>query len=715
MAEDKNIRNYNDEEENSSVINMSTQIDNTISIMSSTETNLLQSDFIKEIVNDESKYNINISSYLDTLVDDNKNVILSKENVKDDIESIENQILNSLADPSKFDYSELNNFINGRLFRFNQYDAIISKIEYARRALKVFLSEILSPDNINNKLIKPEENPLNKSENFNIISDKLMQINEYVQFEKALRDTVYYSYKYGEGYIEIKKIADKLKEAKLMESNQYNNNNKISGTDDCIGNIIIDKQSFKLYKDDINQYSNYLQESYNYSKHLTESNNGSNIDSDVSSTRDIILEYHNPKTIIPLTIDKYIIGYIKIHSSLVNATDLSSKVLQMFQLRYKSNDNKNNKLNSDIRGNKIINAIKDVIDENDLVLSRDAAHELLTITYMIDEFKRLMHKGNVTANDTTLIRFIPVNRMQLFAVNEKSKYSDALPASLFEDSLFKAKMLISTGLAIVIARINNSIDSKRIEIEVGEKSNDINNIINNTKASLFRKRFSLDTFPNLDSLSSIITNAQYYIIPKVKGQTYIDISEIRNSVSISEHVEDYKTQRDEFVAGLDVPPAFLGLEENVDARATLTQQNLQFAKRIISDQRTISECATDLFNKILRICNINSIKGKFKISFYKPNWIALEMLSEYYGKISSYRQSMIDAGVPMEIIEKRISSLFPDDQNINDIGDSLIKSIDNKIKPSVNNEGGFGDFGSDFGTTDNFGTGMDVGAVPEQF
>ena len=72
-------------------------------------------------------------------------------------------------------------------------------------------------------------------------------------------------------------------------------------------------------------------------------------------------------------------------------------------------------------------------------------------------------------------------------------------------------------------------------------------------------------------------------------------------VDIRSKVDELKICRDSLVAALGVPPPLIAIEENASMKATLAEENILFARTIVSHQKYLTHQMNDLIQKIFLV------------------------------------------------------------------------------------------------------------------
>ena len=158
------------------------------------------------------------------------------------------------------------------------------------------------------------------------------------------------------------------------------------------------------------------------------------------------------------------------------------------------------------------------------------------------------------------VRFVPVNRMEHFCISSHRFFPYG--ESIFFKTTFQAKLLIALETAITIKRISDSVDKRIIYVETG-LPRDARNVIEDLKNAFKKRKFSIDSLGTIGTIPSSITAYEDIYIPQSKGKRFVEFDTLQSNIQIRDVVEELKLFRDMIVGSLQVPPAFLNIEENL--------------------------------------------------------------------------------------------------------------------------------------------------------
>jgi hypothetical protein len=236
---------------------------------------------------------------------------------------------------------------------------------------------------------------------------------------------------------------------------------------------------------------------------------------------------------------------------------------------------------------KLETKIKNIVGKDDVDLSNSPeVYQMLS---------KIIKTSKEKKNDIN-VRYISVDNMQEFKVG-----SGIYGESLFQDSLFLAKIIILLQTGHVISRLNDSVEKENVYFEVGLSRN-AKDVINKIKEAKNKKKVSLDKFGSIEEIPTQITNYQTTYVPQKDGKRFVEFENRPGSSKASQYVEDLKYFRDLFVANFNIPPAFLGIEENLSSwNESLSSQNIMFASDVLDYQKAFANQFNEFFSKLFKL------------------------------------------------------------------------------------------------------------------
>lgn len=534
-----------------------------------------------------------------------------------------------------------------RLMRYKNYEAILASINYCHRALNVLVDNILSPDDITKTTL--EINPNSFLEDSSSVDSDVRNVKELVKklnLEKALNIIVKNTLSAGDFFCEIAdaKTALTSKSAILTESYYENNRRFLESVTTTVDgksvNVILD---FTSYQED------------------------KKVDKKEITIDDIHLLYYDAKRVVKLQSDMFPVcfGYLVFPATVLNP----SLMVQ-------------NQMVNSICQNILSNLTKKIPDLNQDSINKDDLKDIIGSMIKESDPSRSMN-----------VRFVPANKMQHFYVPSTKYYPYG--ESIFDAGAFTAKLIIALETALTIFRLNRSTEKRKIAVEIG-LPRDARKAIEKLKEEFRKRKVSIDSFGTVDTIPSTITTFEDVYIPQKDGKSYVDISTFNEGmIDTRGKVDEIKLLRDALIAGLGVPPSFIGLEENMNAKATLTEENVLFARTIINNQQYFTQQVNELIQKIYEIVDPEkalTITDNVEISFPTPKSLQFERQAKYLSDLANLVQTLEGIGVPKEWSKKQyLTGIDWDEVKKYEIDDKTEKSLG--ITPDDQSAGGLGGMG----------------------
>jgi hypothetical protein len=557
-----------------------------------------------------------------------------------------------------------------RINRYKLFESIVDNISYCCRALNVIVDNILAPDDITKQSMEVRQKDLNRNEN-SVEAGHVSLVKEIIKNSKLEKNTdiiVKNTLLYGDFFIEIADTNNALVnrsfllESALLTDTSGNANNKEEihcETENKKFRIILDFSS--------------LEESKKTKIDKLKKKNKEIKNNNVKHINDIQLLFHEPFRVVKLQTDLFPVcfGYL-VFPKIENIMPYSTPDANMI-----------NNICRDIL-NKVRNKIGDYGLDDD------------------EELKSIVAKMIGTATDFTKafnVRFISADRMQHFKVPSIKNYPYG--ESIMTPIKFLAKVLMALETALAISRLSRSTEKRKIAIEVG-LTRDIKKAVENLKEQFRKRKISLDSFGGIDTIPSQITTFEDIYIPQKDGKAFVDVSTFsEGNIDIRGKVDEIKEIRDQIVAGMNVPPSFVGLEENLSNKSALSEENILFARCVITHQKYLSEQMTEAVQKIIDILNPEEaleIMDSVEIAFPAPKSLQFEREARYLSDLANLIESLDRIGIPKEYAKKRYMTGI-DWQEVEQyqMETSIDKTLEIDHKPEEDGGfgGGFGGMGTD--------------------
>jgi hypothetical protein len=314
--------------------------------------------------------------------------------------------------------------------------------------------------------------------------------------------------------------------------------------------------------------------------------------------------------------------------------------------------------------------------------------------------------GQADLNKAMDIRYVPPDKMVHFMV-PTTKYHP-YGESIFDSTQYTAKVLTSLETALAVQRLARSTEKRKIAIEIG-LPRDARKAIELMKEEFRKRKISLDSFGSVDTIPSMITTFEDVYIPQKDGKPFVDISTFtEGNVDIRSKVDELKFLRDQMVASLGIPPAFLGIEENLSNKAALSEENILFARTVIGHQKYLTHQVKELIQKVFDIIDPEealTILDNVDVALPVPRSLQYEREARYMSEVANLIENLERIGIPKEYTKRKyLSQIDWEEVKKYDIDEKIDKNLDPSKKEDE--MGGMGGMGGAMGGEGGFGGGL---------
>ena len=520
----------------------------------------------------------------------------------------------------------------GRIMRYKTYAAIVATISYCNRALQVLVENILSPDDITKvslevKPIEYIEDEIPTAARVRYIKEVLSQLDIEKRLDLIVRNTLLF----GDFFCEIADPQTALTSRSILSEAQYNyalEGEYNNGIKDKITITTENNEPFNVSID----YSAFVERAGVKPKKAEKKDDKSSVKEQLRSLKDMQLVFHEPQHILRLQSRVFPIcfGFLLFPPhDMVQRQSIADQTINNVCIAILKNLEKKLPQVKELKADK---ELKDIISG------------MLSQTDM---------------NKSLEIRYVPPDKMQHFLVPTTKYYPYG--ESIFDSTQYSSKVLIALETALAIQRLSRSTEKRKIAIEVG-LPRDARKAIESMKEEFRKRKISLDSFGTVDTIPSMITTFEDVYIPQRDGKPFVDISTFtEGNVDTRSKVDEIKQMRDQLVASLGVPPAFIGIEENLSNKSALSEENILFARTIIRYQKFLTHQMNDLLVKIFDIINPEEslvMLDTVKISFPIPKSLQYERESRYINELTNLIESLERIGIPKEYAKRRYLPQF---------------------------------------------------------
>lgn len=580
----------------------------------------------------------------------------------------------------------------GRLLRYKTYEAIVSTINYAYRALNVLVDNILSPDDITKvslevKAIEHMDEETGGESEVRRVKEVIKRMNLEEKLEMIVRNTLMY----GDFFCEIADSVTALTSKSLISESLYHKleENYFSRGDKIKINERIDGKDFEITLNfsafsEVDYINELVRESEKESekekeKEKNERGMPKSMRKKLKSLKNLQLVFHEPQYVVKLQSALFPVcfGYLVFPKiTVVPGASIADDAINNIVMSILKNLERK------------VPQMKEFKDTNEL-------------KYIL---RQMLAQSDL--NRAVEIRYVPPNKITHFRVPTSKYYPYG--ESIFDSGQYTSKVLIALETALAIQRLSRSTEKRKIAIEVG-LPRDAKKIIESLKEEFRKRKVSLDSFGSVDTIPSMITTFEDVYIPQKDGKPFVDISTFNEgNVDIRSKTDELKFLRDQMVAGLGVPPSFLGIEENLSNKAALSEENILFARTIIGHQKYITHQIQDLMEMIFEILDpgeIDPLEG-ISISLPPPKSLQYEREARYVNEVTGLIEGLERVGIPKDYSKRKYLTNIDWDEVDKFETDENIKKV---LDPSKQQDEMGGDFGGGGFGGGGFGGGGEAG------
>jgi hypothetical protein len=562
-----------------------------------------------------------------------------------------------------------------RIARYKTYEAIVSNINYAFRALNVLTDNILSPDDITKQSL--EVSPLTFIEGESSSGVKEMgvptmkRLIKTMKLENNLVSIIKNTLKYGDYFVELANAAVAL-----------------------TSNTILTEQGTYAakFQTDVNEGYRIRIEAGDYNISLNMNSlrddnvNGKNINeknmsedpvgkhNEDRSIQNIEYLYHKPSLVMKLQSALYplCLGYLVFPDISLNANSA-----------YSASSVEDQMVNGVCQN--ILKQIEDKFPQMAEFQNHEEVKDLI----------RHMIVNSANKEKALEIRYVPPDRIQHFKILSDKYYPYG--ESIFDHMQYTAKVVVALETALAIARLSRSTEKRKIGVEIG-LPRDAKKIIEKMKEEFRKRKICLDDFGTVDTIPSMITTFEDVYIPQKDGKPFVDITTFsEGNIDVRGKTEEIKLMRDQLVAGLGVPPSFLAIEENLSNKAALSEENIIFARTVIGYQKYLNDQIRELLMKTMQIIDPDEALTVFDnvlVALPVPKSLQYEREARYTNEIVNLIESLERVGVPKEYSKKKYLTTFDwDAVKKYEIDANVEKTLDPTKKDEDDIAGAAGGFG----------------------
>lgn len=579
-----------------------------------------------------------------------------------------------------------------RIYRYINSEEIVDAIPYCAKALKIITDQVVSPDDINKKIIQifeitDEKKTVEYSQAYNFVQN----ICKELHLDEIIYETIHDTLKLGDQFIEICNIESN--DVPITHTLLTENENNL-----VIDSEIIHEDLKIPYFNETNELLNTREVGVNIKILMEKDESDTNLENPKNSKETVDLSnirliLHDPSYVIKIQSARFrmCLGYLIIPKSENNTTNMNlfntnnsgTQTLKQTNL-YQNYSGINNDFYSGINQiyQKVLKHVKKHLTKNEeITLNKNE-----TINILARSIKDVDDDGLKNFR----IRYVPPERMQHFEIYNKRFFPYG--ESIFYKSTFQGKLLIALETAVTVKRLSDSTEKRVIYVESAGLPRNVKTTIENLKEGFKKRKYSLDSFGSIGSIPSYINTYEDYYIPQKNGKRFVEFDTLPPAINIRDISDELKFFRDLLVASLDVPPSFVSLEENSVTKANLAQESNVFARTVIAYQSLFGKLIDSLISKIYKFCR-KELMPEIKITLSPPKLLQTEIYADQLDTIQRVANVLGDLGIPKDFVAKEY--LHIDWEKVEDF--KVKTALENRLKSQASGEvDEFGNSGGGF-------------------
>lgn len=386
------------------------------------------------------------------------------------------------------------------------------------------------------------------------------------------------------------------------------------------------------------------------------------------------IKYIDANRIVPVKVYNQIIGYLHVHdtSATKKATGLANMQTQVSTTNLiapSSNVFSSVQLTEDKR-NKAVQSIVDAVSDG---IISNFSNKFVNKNA---DFKRLIADcivANGLINSTFQIQFIPAKYITPFAINEDE---NGMGVSMLQDSLFPAKMLLSTIIAKLLLYMNKSGNKTIAYVRKGPIDVSTGNHVQRTIRMLQESNITFSDLLSTNlSFAKFSRNGNIQLPMAKNGDRLIEFeTQEGQEVDMNTPMEEYLEKL--AILGTGVPSVIMEYTDAADYAKSLVTANLKFAGRVAAFQSDLEEATTDLYKALLSSSSLEeSIRNKaansLKFKLSRPRVLTNANMADYLSQVEQVTRSIAnmylgendetpeDGKVRTELIKNMAADMLP--------------------------------------------------------
>jgi len=230
-----------------------------------------------------------------------------------------------------------------------------------------------------------------------------------------------------------------------------------------------------------------------------------------------------------------------------------------------------------------------------------------------DEYGRPREKPYVQKDEATQVAVAEFEPWQIVHWKNggmKRKYGDSTLKSVRR--VYKQLQMMEDGM--VVGRLTRSHLRYKILVDVeGMEREEAVTHVKDVKKEFKKKRMINTQTGQMEMMTNPLSAEEDFFLGVTKDSK-ADVSAIQGAMNLG-NIRDVEYFQTKLFAGLKIPKAFVGLEKDVKAKATIIEEDIQFARTVGRLRRGLRIGITAICNRELVLNGIAPSNGAYEIKF----------------------------------------------------------------------------------------------------
>lgn len=407
--------------------------------------------------------------------------------------------------------------------------------------------------------------------------------------------------------------------------------------------------SMKMMQDNIASYrqvfggNGFINEDIKATPEATIGGNIDSIKTENFHVNGTYIKYIDAGKMVPVKVYNQIIGYLHVHDTTATkkATGLANMQTQTSTTNLiapTSNVFSSVQLTEDKR-NKAVQTIVDAVSDG---IISNFSNKFVNKN---SDFKRLIADcivANGLINSAFQIQFIPAKYIIPFTINEDE---NGMGVSMLQDSLFPAKMLLSTIVSKLLLYMNKSGNKTIAYVRKGPIDVNTSNHVQRTIRMMQESNITFSDLLSTNlSFAKFSRNGNIQLPMAKNGDRLIDFeTQEGQEVDMNTPMEEYLEKL--AIIGTGVPSVIMEYTDAADYAKSIVTANLKFAGRVASIQSDLEESTTLLYRSLLYSSNLpEDLKNKaintLKFKLSRPKVLTNSNMSDYLSQVDQITRTL---------------------------------------------------------------------------